>query len=572
MKFKLKRSKKISNLVYYDSETKLVYSSSSNNIVPYMKKIDNKLKIVSTFPFDSLMKTTIEVPKALDEADIADFLADNAYKQLNIQTDMNYELSFFKIDSSFDADNWTYDVYLVDAKYLEKTYEDIQDKVSFIDVVTTIPFLPLVLYKTNKIETIANHIFVFIGSNSGTFIFYGKGEPVYIKTLGSNIHRLRVEFNQQSSLELNSLEFENFIAGKSPDAENYKSHIDSMLNSISRDIEENIMYIKRVYQDLDPTALYFGMSIEYDEKFLDFFRDTFLIETKPFNSLASIDTPKGLFAIVDIAMTYASYLVANPLSNLPNFSHLKRPKPLSQRDCSQFIMIASGLLVLSLVYPIYNFSLMGYFGMRTNMLQTSYDTEVFPKAEEYRAKEATLKANITKLQEDKKRVDEEIVDLRKDMGAIYTWQVGYIQKSKILNDILQVANSSKVRVRKATLNSADNQDLIIELNLFAKSQQDITDFIKVLSEKGDYKSVITDKIEKIGLDESARNKLNTELNTFMDSVAKVADSATNALNNISSSNRTAIRRLSAEVNIGDNEELDAFVNGYLNSIVKVVVR
>lgn len=579
MKLKAKSSKKISNMIYYDSNTRIIYNSTGNNVIPYVRKLDNKSRIVSTFPFDVLIKATVEVPKTIDEMDVEGFLTENVYKQLSISSEANYEMSYFKIDTGFDADNWTYDVYLVDSKYLEKTYDDIKDKTQFIDVITSVPFLPLVLYKTGRLDTISNHIFIFIGDNSGTFTFYSKGGPVYMKMLSSNIHKLRVEFNRESSLELSSIEFENFVAGKSPDVANYKSYTDSMLNKISRDIEENIMYIKRVYQDLDPTAIYYGMSIEYDSEFLTFFRDTFLIETKPMNSLASIATQKGLLAIADISMSYASYLISNSDSGLPNFSHLKRPKPLSQRDSAQTVMIASGLFVLSLVYPIYNFGMMGFFTIRGNMLQSSYDMEVFPKAEQFRADEASLKSQIENLQKEKQLVNEEITALRSDMDDIHTWQVGYIQKSKILNDILQVANNSKVRVIKTTAISSNDQHLVIELNLFAKTQKDITDFIKVLNEKNVYKNVFTDKIEKISLNEENKQELTSRSEAFANAVSNnvvsaantAVDAVSDALPN-SNNNATQIKSISAKVDLGSNEELGRSVSGYLNSIVKVVVR
>lgn len=567
MKLKMKKgSKRLNDIIYYDSNTRLAYMSSGNSIVPYVKKLNNKSRIVSTFAFDALMKTTIEVPKNIDEIDIDTFLSENIYKQLNMPPDANFEMYYCKVDSGFDADNWSYDVYLVDDKYLENTYGDLKEKTQFIDIVTSVPFLPLVLYKNSRLDVISNHIFIFIGDNNGTFAFYSKGELVYTKILSSNIHKLRVEFNQESSLEFNSIEFENLIAGKSPEVADYKTYIDSMLNKISRDIEENIMYVKRVYQDLDPTAIYYGMSIEYDEDFLSFFRDAFLIETKPYNSLSSTPVNKGLLAVADISMTYASYLISNVNDSIPNFSYAKRPKPLSQRDSAQFVMIASGLFALSLVYPIYNFGMMGFYSMRSDMLQSSYDNDVFPKAEQYRADEDRLKSQIESLKQQKENIGLEIGSMRDDMGVIRSWQVEYIQKSKILNDILKVAEESKVRVIKATANSSgDNRSLVVELNLFSKTQQDISDFIKALNYQGVYKQVITDRVIKIGFEDD-RNSVNAD--------SEEASNANNKQNltKVQDSNATSVSPISANIDLSGNEELGGSVKGYLNSIVRVVVR
>lgn len=577
MKLGKKVTKNVSNLVYYDSTTKVSYNSVGSGVAQYVRKLDNKTRVVSAIPFDTLLKATIEVPKTLDENEIEDFIGDNAYKQLKLAHDARYEMAYFRAHSGFDADNWMYDAYLVDAKQLEKTYDEVSNKTQFIDVVTSVPFLPVVLYKTNRLDTISNHIFVFIEENSSTFAFYSKGEPVYIKSMVSSIHKLRVEFNQESALELNSVEFENFIAGKSPDTANYRTNIESMLNKITHDIEECIGFIKRVYPELDPTAVYFGMSIEYDNEFLSFFRDSFLLETKSFSQLTTGPAKKDLLAVANLAMSYASYAISTADSSIPNFSHLKRPKPLNQRESGQFVIVAVGLFVLSLVYPIYNFAMTGFYTVRNTMLQTTYDSEVFPKAEQYRSDEESLKRNAEVLQKQKQQVDEQILALRGDLNDIHTWQMSYIQKSKILNDILQVANNSKVRVIKATSISNNNQHLVVELNLFAKDQKDITDFVRTLSQKGVYKSVFTDKVEKISLSDKDREELTSRAQTLAKSVAtKVSDAAAKAADKVADAAAAVVANepesISAKINLSENNEISRSVSGYLNSIVKVVVR
>ncbi|MDE6885497.1 MAG: hypothetical protein K2P17_00420 [Helicobacteraceae bacterium] len=579
MKFNLKKrnKQKTANIVYYDSDTKVAYNSAGGSITQYTKKLDSKARISSTFSFDALLKANVEVPKTIDELDVDEFIVEQAYKQLNIPADSSYELSYFKLDVGFDADYWNYEVYTVDANQLEKTYDDLAIKTQYIDVITSVPFLPLVLYKMNKLDLISNHIFVFIGDNGGTFAFYSRGGPLYVKSLTLNVYKLRIEFNQETSLELNSVEFENFVAGNAQNLNEYRSSIDSMLNKISREIEENILYIKRVYQDLDPTALFFGMSIEYDDEFLSYLRDNLLIDTKPYNSLAFTETKKGNLAIADIAIYYADYYISFVDSKLPNFSYIKRPKPLSQRDSGQFIIIASGIFVLSLLYPAYNFGMSGFLSIRSDMLQKEYDNEIFPKAEEYRADEARLKTQIENLQNQHTSLNQQIASVRNDMKDIQNWQQGYISKSYYLEDILKVADESKVSVIKSTAVANDNHQLVIELNLFAKNQKEITDFIKKLSESDmNYKSVITEKVEKIGFDEKAQTSQTKDSETATNVTNQVAQTAQNvatSVNNaLSESNVTKLQPIPATIDFNDKEALKPSVDGYLNSIVKVVVR
>ena len=276
-------------------------------------------------------------------------------------------------------------------------------------------------------------------------------------------------------------------------------------------------------------------------------------------------------------MTYASYLMSNTNADIPNFSHAKRPKPLSQRDSSQFITIIVGLFILSLIYPIYNFAMMNFYSVRSNMLQSSYDNEIFPKAEQYRADENRLKAQIEELKKQKDEIGVEISNMRNDMGTIRSWQVEYIQKSKILNDILQVAKNSNVRVIKATANSSgDNRSLVVELNLFSRTQQDISDFIKELNDKGVYKNVITDRVIKIGLEE--KSNANNNVADAARAIANVATGVKQVVGNViatQDNNSTVPKEIDpipASIDLSGNKELDSFVKGYLNSIVRVVVR
>lgn len=575
MKFNFKRSAKqrIANIVYYDTDTKVIYNNIGGNIVQYTKKPSAKLRVSILIPFDTLLKASIEVPKTIDELDIEDFILEQTYKQLNIPSDSTYEISYFKIELNFDADYWSYDVYAIDTAQLEKNYDDLLAKTQYIDVITSNAFLPMVLYKKSKLDLIGNHIFVYIGNNSGMFAFYSKGEPVYIKTLNSSIHKLRIEFNQETSLELSNTEFENFISGKHQEAAEYRQSLDTMLDKISRDIEENILYIKRVYPNIDPTAIYYGMSIEYDDDFLAFFRDAFLVETKPFNQLSFTETTKGSHAIADIAMFYADYYISNAVSKLPNFSYAKRPKPLNQRESGQFVVIVGGLFVLSLLYPLYNFGLAGFFFFRTDILQKEYDNVVFPQAEEYRSRETQLKGQIENLQKQKTSINEDINSVRSNMSDIYSWQVGYIQKSKIIDDILKVASSSKVSVVKYTITSNNNQQLVVELNLFAKTQDDITDFIKTLSVQNAYKNVITEKIERVGfLNDGDENVPKTTIANNTATRGNSVSTAANNANKTGNNNATTLNHLSAEFDFSANPDLSKKIDRYLNSIVKVVVR
>ena len=556
---------KNANLVYYDTDLKIFFYSSGGKVIQYTKTPNSSLRVASLINFDSLLKTNVEVPRTTEEEDIDDFVIETAYRQLNIAADADYQVSFFRVDANFDADNWNYDFYAIETKNLDYIYHDLVDRTTFIDVITSVAFLPLALYKKGRLDVIDNHIFAYIGEESGVFAFYSKGEPVFIKTLNSSMYRLRLEFNQETSLELSAPEFEAFISGKSAEAAEYKSSIDSIIERIGAEVEENILYIKRVYPDLDPTTLYFGMNSEYNDDFLPAFRDTFLMDTRPFTQLSFVPTSRGDNAIADITMHYMDLYVSNMNIQLPNFSYVKRPKPLNQRESGQFVMIASACLILSLVNPLYNVIMSGFFNFRAGMLQSDYDNVVFPKAEDYRNKEKSMKTQIESLQATQSNLNQTISSLRGNMSDIHTWQVGYIQKSKVVDDILRVAKNSDVSIVKYTAIANNNQQLVVELHLFARNQQDITDFIRNLNSQKTYKSVTTEKIEKFGVD---------ILTSAPQSVTNIArpNTAPNATNTTNMVDKSVINAMSAKYDFVTNPDLENRVGGYLNSIVKVVVR
>lgn len=595
MKFKF--SKRIAGIAFYNVDNKVIQINSGSSIVTYTKQVNEHLKIVSAIPFDNILKATIEVPKTIDEHDIDIFLVEAAYKQLSINLDADYKVSYLKIDANFDADNWVYDVYLVDSRYLDRNYDDLIEKTKYIDVITSICFLPLILYKTNKLDTISNHVFIYIGDNNSIFVLYSKGTLVYAKSLTSSIHKLRVEFNQESSLELNAIEFEHLISGKSGDMSIHKPYIMSMLNNIGSDIDEVLMYVKKVYPDIDISEIYFGMSIEHNNHFLKFLKETFLIDVKSFYSILYNKSTRGSLVVADMAISYANYLMNYPECNFPNFSHVRRPKPLTKRNSWQTIMVAGNLIILSLIYPVYNFSMMGFYFVSELILKNKYEKVVLSKADKYRMDSESLRKQIEDLNKQRDNIVNEVSTLRTNMSDIYNWQVGYAQKSKILDDILKVASNSGVKVIKVTSASSNNQHLVVELNVYAKNQKDIADFIKILNERRAYKSVSTDRVERI-IDDvekkgsnmpfivsamsaigSKDNNINSESaeNTEFSNTESQSDNQENSESSESDTNKNTkkeneISSISAKVDLTDNEDLGRSVSGYLNSIIRVVVR
>lgn len=608
MQFKL--NKKNSGFIFYNVGNKDVQFAVGNNITPYTKKIDQRLKMVSCMPFHSLLKATVEVPKTIDEFDLDSFIIDASYKQLSIDQDANYNASYLRVDNNFDADNWVYDVYLADVRYLDRSYGELIDKTKYIDVITSVCFLPLILYKTNKLDTVSNHIFVYIGDNSGVFAFYSKGVLIYSKSLSSNVHKLRIEFNQESSLELNIVEFENMISGKIGAVPTYRPYIESILHKINGDIEEILLYTRKVYQDIEPSCMYYGMTVEYSDDFLYFLKNALALDVKPFHKLSPAKNAKDSLAVASLAILYANYVADNIDCNFPNFSHAKRPKPLNKRNSWQTVMVAGNLLILSLVYPIYNFSMMGFFYARGSFMQNNYDNTILPKAEQYRKDEESMKIQIDALNKQKQSVEDDINSLRNNMGDIRAWQINYVQKSKILEDILQMASDSKVRVIRATTVSDDNKYLVVELNLYANNQKEISDFIKVLNEKKEYKSVITDRIERVIMASGDGEKLETAPLLRIDNADTKNDANdnenvveeeqntenvdenngdntdnpdSNNENNIENQNNQNVKKenkkppkkidsISAKVDLSGNKELIRSVDGHLNSIVRIVVR
>lgn len=589
MKFKF--NKKTTGVAFYNIDNKVIQVNSGNSIVTYTKQVNEHSRIVSAIPFDNILKATVEVPKTIDEHDIDLFLVEAAYKQLSINLEADYKVSYLKVDTNFDADNWVYDVYLVDSRYLDRNYDDLIEKTKYIDVITSICFLPLILYKTDKLDTISNHAFVYIGDNNGIFVLYSKGTLVYAKSLTSSIHKLRVEFNQESSLELNAIEFEHLISGKSGDISIHKPYITSMLNNISGDVDEILMYVKKVYPDVDISEIYFGMSIEHSNHFIKFLKDTFLVDVKPFYSILYQKSTRGSIVLADMAISYASYLMNHPECDFPNFSHIKRPKPLTKRHSWQTVMIAGNLILLSLIYPVYNFSMMGFYFVREIILQNKYEKVVLSKADQYRADSESLRKQIDDLNKQRDDIVVDVNTLRNNMNDIYNWQIGYAQKSKILDDILKVASSSGVKVIKVTSASNNNQHLVVELNIYAKHQKDIADFIKILNEKSVYKSVYTDRVKRVVEDEKSSEQINVSaapstISTTSDmEVSKDLDQdipnndVSNGDNTDTSNSKTKtdnknndMSYISAQVDFTGNEELGRSVAGYLNSIIRVVVR
>ena len=119
---RINAKQKNANLVYYNPDTKIFFTTSGGKVIQYTKGVNSSVRVVSLINFDTLLKTNVEVPKTTEDMDIEDFVIETAYKQLNIAADADYQVAYYKVEASFDEDNWNYDVYAIETKNLAKIW------------------------------------------------------------------------------------------------------------------------------------------------------------------------------------------------------------------------------------------------------------------------------------------------------------------------------------------------------------------------------------------------------------------------------------------------------------------
>ncbi|MDR2099787.1 MAG: hypothetical protein LBP40_03020, partial [Campylobacteraceae bacterium] len=442
-----------------------------------------------------IISGTLEVSRSIPESDLKDALEIKAYEDLGLDSSINYKINYIEtVASASDQKNYIYDVFAVSTEMMTQNFSPLRRKISYIDYITAAPFLIGSLYKKGIIDQHGGaECFIYFQKNDAFLALYQNGHYLYSKSLRYSLR----EINERFCAMLGERVDENtFFAMLQKDGLNtteikYQQQFMKLFGEIFLYINDisvyakrycNISQISRVYIGTD-IGIIFGMN-EYAKSYMG-------VEALDFNFSVAINSKEQYIDQIHTMMILTAQLYTESDTNeASNFTIFKRPDPLSKRPAGKFLGVIAASLLISLLYPAYQYGLGTYKMIAHNIKEREYIDEIKPAADALRGQIATLTRENDEVNA---QLQNEITILKTRnnlIAEIRSKRVDYSMKAAVVSDLTSLANNNTVKIEKI-----HQQNNTIVLSLVGSNEKHFTELMNTIANTGKY-SIKTKEIVK----------------------------------------------------------------------------
>ena len=478
-----------SEIVSIDPLSLVSYTYSKNEIkLNKLDKSDRNAFFTSYLQTRDVISATIDISRNIPDSDLKDAIEIKVYDELALDSAIEYVISYIETESK-DAKNRSFNVFIIDATLIYSKLTPIKEKTHYIDYVTSAPFLIKSLYRKNFIEAEGTHCFVYFQKSDAFLAIYKNGEYIYSKSLHYSLKEINEKFCELIGERIDEEDFYKLLTNEGLRATNsqYQQSLMQLFGEIFLYISDVLVFTKRSYNIDFIDKIYLGSEIGTFSGIEEYGKSYLGLESYEFNFSIAINSKEWYIDQIHILMMLSAQLyMENPDDNL-NFSIYKRPPPLKFRASGKFLGIIAASIVISLAYPIYQFS---YHSILSLMIvkQTSEYNELYKQTSDIRQQLSLLKAEKDKINNLVTNETTKFEFRKKLLGEIYNKKISYPMKALMLLEIFQLSNQNGCKVESIDFSQH-------QLNFFIrnKNEKKITEFIKDLTALKKYK-VNTEKI------------------------------------------------------------------------------
>jgi hypothetical protein len=467
---------------------RLVYLE--NDILKRIKPDEiSKKSLISTYiPLNYITTYELTISKNLiNKIDLYDHIEAQAYEELELDESAKYIFKYKLIESISDEKNLIAEVVIVQEDILKNYFEPILNKYDYIDYITYNGFLFEVLYQ-KKILLPQKDIFLFITKNSSLITLYADGMFLQNIVLNDGIESLYEKLKRDDEIDIKHFNYKVFVElliKKGLNHNYYDDNEEILFNKLSEIFSSFLMPITNQLNSLQrkfalPTIDRIFISTEYGlipgsiEFSHNYFGEIEVKELK-FDTKYNPNNIR-INQLLFLTMLSAQYAYEEDYQ-IDNFTIKRRPPTFFYRKSGQFISIAIASLMLSLVYPTYQYIYSfiqnyenSFLEGRVDILDTSLNT-----LQKNYAKLLKDYSNDKKIVENKEKY---IMSIQKIITTLYKEKNGYVPVSVLLTKI--ISQMAKDKIYTTDINLENN---ILKLNVYAKKETFLTNFVTDLVEK-----------------------------------------------------------------------------------------
>ena len=452
---------------------------------------------------DAKISLSINIP----DEDLEDALYNKAYDELGLDQAVEYMIRFIEIESELDAENRYFYLFVVDPNDIKATFENIEKKVHYIDMIIPNALLYKPLYTKEILATDKTDIFIYLEEDDSSITFYKDGEFVYTKSLPFSYKQIHEKFCELYGESIPYNDFLNFLTATTlkDSKSKYKKDLFAIFKEFFTRLNEIITYVKRAYALENIDHLYIDSAINTPTKLHELAEVELELYASDFDFFYGFKKDVTFIEPMHALMQLHTKMDEDQRYNI-NFTLYERPPKLVKRSSGKIILVVLLALLVAFAYPVFNWIVSSTHKIQEDKLQSEYNT-LHKNKKEREDKLNSLyqqKKEVTSLlNEEKKEYNEKKATLIK----IHDVKANYPMKAKIIASFTRYFNLYDVEA-KAISYDEEKDEKSFNLYLVAQSDKDITKLVKHLTQ--DFKAEYKFSLEKIYLEKNS-HKYFTEL-------------------------------------------------------------
>ena len=480
-----------SEIVSIDPISLQSYVYAKNEIKPTKLDKSNKNSFfISYIQTKDVISASVEISRNIGDSDLKNAIEIRVYDELGLDSAIEYTITYIEAETN-DTKSRVFDVFIIDAQLIESQLNDIRKKTSYIDYVTTAPFLISALYQKALLESDSTDCFVYFQKNDAFLAIYKSGTYLYSKSLHYSLSELTEKFCELLGERIDEDEFYKILTTEGLKSTNttYQSFLMQLFGELFLYINDVIVFAKRSYSIENIDKIYIGSEVgtligvdEYAQSYLG-------LESYEFNFNIAINSKEWYIDQIHILMVLTSQVYLENKNDELNFSIFRRPPPLKDRPVGKLLGITAASIILTSAYPAYQYGYSQFLQIQVNQATSEY-RKANKEANAIRAKIANLKKDRAKVVKLVKKESGKLEFKRKLLTEINKKKTEYSMKALILVELIKISNKYSSK-----LSSIEYKDGGINLYIQNRNEKKITEFIKELTKLKKYK-ISTDKIQR----------------------------------------------------------------------------
>ncbi len=455
-----------------------------------IKKFDDRAFYISYVQTKDIISSTVDIEIGVTDEELDDAIEIKAYDELGLEADKEYSIFHFQSNRD-DGEFRVFNVIAIDTDVLHNIFSEVKD-IKYIDYITAAPFLMKSLYTRNLLTPDKTDCFVYFHKDDAHVTIYKDGEYVFSKSIKYTLSYISDTFAKELGKRIDEKSFFAMLKKNGMQHENsaYQQQLMKIFGELFVYVKDVILYAKRAYRLENIDQVYLGTEIGNIAGLEEFCYNYISLPTKYLDFKISKNANEIDVEPLHIMMIESALVYEESQDETYNISIFKKPPPLNQRPSGKLVQTIAASLLLSLLYPGYQFVYEKMFLQKElQELQEQHRT--------LSAKSKQIQTALAKIQKEKKEIDTKLQAKMKDLDfrtsllkEIYKKKVNYPMKAKILTDLFKKVNEHHAKVVETQEN---NNTMVITV----RSQKDkyITELIQDISRSKHY-DVSTDLIKK----------------------------------------------------------------------------